>query len=280
MDELGKFLAGQDSADDTADAAVDTKAKDVKPADKAEKPGEAASASSAEKGTEEGDKSKADKAEDEPTEGRARNEKGQFTKKEATDEVSKLRAENAGLKTALSQTRAKGRERKPEKDPFTDLPGALDERTDIIRTEVQQRNFELLEEIFVNDHPDYAEVVDGLITEGQTDPSVAAAIGSLLGQKNPPKALYQFAKHRKVLDAFGGDLTKYNASIEKPHLDRIKQLETELVAEREKFKNLSSVPSSLSRQGSASSAQVAQDAADRDTPLDDIVKPRKRKHAA
>ena len=111
--------------------------------------------------------------------------------------------------------------------------------------------------------------------EAEDDQALAQSVfQQMSAQSNPAQYLYNFAKNRSETKAFGGDLSKYRESIEEPLNTKVKELEKANKELTEQLESLGRVSPSLNKESSATSVQVDYDAANEDTPFDDIVKQR------
>ena len=213
------------------------------------------------------------------TKDRTRDEKGRF-KTEAEEQV-------AGAQAALVAERKKRqalerqlqeRDAKPKKDFFEDPEGALNERDQKLRSEADERFFLMCEDAAKDSHKDYDAIVSAFLEDAEEDRTLAArTFPEMRKARNPAEFLYKSAKLHSEMKAVGGDLGKYRESVETP-------LKTELAARDAKIKELEAqlsqlgkVPSSLTTEQSSSRASVEADEANNPPPMDDILKPRKRR---
>lgn len=240
---------------------------DVKPAEAAEKPS----------GSKEKEPDKPEAKAEEPGDKPEKKEPDQ-----GEDALASVKEELSSIKKALKSEREK-RQRveaeqreAPEKTSWDEDPDkALEERLAEQAQTTENRFYVMCENLVKAEHDDFDEVVGAFMEEAEDNQALAGSVYQQMSQEaNPAQYLYTFAKNRSETKAFGGDLGKYKDSIEEPLNVKVKELEKANKELTEQLESLGKVSPSLNKEPSATSSQVDDDAANEDTPFDDIVKQR------
>jgi hypothetical protein len=158
-----------------------------------------------------------------------------------------MREEREKRQRLEQELRAFKEKAEPPKDPWTDLPGYLQDRDAKFDERLFIERCNLTEEIAREKHKDYDEILAVFTEAGEANPNLFA---QLRQERNPAAFVYKEGTRIRELKDVGGDFAAYKTKIEK-------DVEARIRAELAKAPDASSAPLPTSLNSDASPAAVA-----------------------